>query len=177
MGGAFSFWGYPVKPPLSWDEQVDLLVSRGLIVADQTECARFLASTSMEPTAATSTRTSTPRSRAVNRPSYPACATSTGARIVYLRNRCAHHSRLWHHSVLDAGPTPNNVRNKAKRKFGQFESRSVLDVIASLDDMACRTKVADPLLPELFADYGRNSALWQGLAKPQSPRDHTYGEL
>lgn len=35
--------------------------------------------------------------------------------LVYLRNRCAHHSRLWHHSVLDAGPTPQNVRNKAKR--------------------------------------------------------------
>jgi len=30
--------------------------------------------------------------------------------LVYLRNRCAHHSRLWHHSVIDAGPTPNNVR-------------------------------------------------------------------
>lgn len=43
MGGAFLFWGYPVKPPLSWDEQVDLLVSRGLIVADQTECARAIA--------------------------------------------------------------------------------------------------------------------------------------
>ncbi|QTI89247.1 Abi family protein [Streptomyces sp. AgN23] len=50
--------------------------------------------------------------------------------LVYLRNRCPHHSRLWHHSVLDAGPTPNNVRNKAKRLAGQFESRSVLDASA-----------------------------------------------
>ena len=32
-----------MKPPLAWDEQVDLLVSRGLIVADQTECARAIA--------------------------------------------------------------------------------------------------------------------------------------
>ncbi len=111
-----------------------------------------------------------------------AVATSTGIAkagfayrvraMVYLRNRCAHHSRLWHHSVLDAGPTPNNVRHKAKRVAGQFEPRSVLDVIASLDDIACRTGVADPLLPRLVADYGRNSAFWQGLAKPQSPRDH-----
>lgn len=311
MGGAFLFWGYPVKPPLSWDEQVDLLVSRGLIVADQTECARFLASTNYyrfsgyaryfqqaphlgdnsfrpgstfdeiravydadealrttlvtpltrvelmlrshvakviadehgaygryldkdfyteiegrEPTVISCLRDINRskdrhilryRKAGVDRADYSklpvwsaveawsfgtlskvierggqgtlanAVATSTGIAkagfayrvraIVYLRNRCAHHSRLWHHSVLDAGPTPNNVRNKAKRKFGQFESRSVLDVIASLDDMACRTKVADPLLPELFAYYGRNSAFWQGLAKPQSPRDHTYGEL
>lgn len=35
--------------------------------------------------------------------------------LVYLRNRCAHQARLWHHSVIDAGPTPNNVRCKAKR--------------------------------------------------------------
>lgn len=41
--------------------------------------------------------------------------------LVYLRNRCAHHSRLWHHSVIDAGPTPNNVRVKAKKLAGQFE--------------------------------------------------------
>lgn len=113
-----------------------------------------------------------------------AVATSTGIAkagfayrvraIVYLRNRCAHHSRLWHHSVLDAGPTPNNVRKKAKRAAGQFEPRSVLDVIASLDDVACRTEVADPLLPELVADYGHHSAFWQGLAEPQSPRDHAH---
>ena len=62
--------------------------------------------------------------------------------LVYLRNRCANHSRLWHHSVIDAGPTPNNVRKKAKRIAGQFEPRSVLDVIASLDDMAARADVA-----------------------------------
>lgn len=92
--------------------------------------------------------------------------------LVYLRNRCAHHSRLWHHSVLDAGPTPNNVRNKAKRLAGQFESRSVLDVIASLDDMAVRGKVSDAAIPQLFHDHGSNSTFWEGLVAPQSPRDH-----
>lgn len=92
--------------------------------------------------------------------------------LVYLRNRCAHHSRLWHHSVIDAGPTPNNVRKKAKRLAGQFEPRSVVDVIASLDDMAARGEVADPLLPRLVAQNVRDSAFWQGLVRPQSPRDH-----
>lgn len=62
--------------------------------------------------------------------------------LVYLRNRCAHHSRLWHHSVIDAGPTPNNVRVKAKKLAGQFEPRSVLDVVASLDDIAVRGRTA-----------------------------------
>lgn len=111
-----------------------------------------------------------------------AVATSTGIAkagfayrvraLVYLRNRCAHHSRLWHHSVLDAGPTPNNVRKKAKREAGQFEPRSVLDIIASLDDMASRAEVADPLLPRLLVEHPRDSAFWQGLVRPQSPRDH-----
>lgn len=93
--------------------------------------------------------------------------------LVYLRNRCAHHSRLWHHSVIDAGPTPNNVRKKAKRLAGQFEHRSVVDVIASLDDMVARSSVADPLLPQLVDQHARESAFWQGLVRPQSPRDHS----
>ncbi len=92
--------------------------------------------------------------------------------LVYLRNRCAHHSRLWHHSVLDAGPTPNNVRSKAKRLAGQFEPRSVLDVVASLDDVAIRGKVADPVLPQVVEQYPRGGLFWEGLARPQSPRDH-----
>jgi abortive infection bacteriophage resistance protein len=92
--------------------------------------------------------------------------------LVYLRNRCAHHSRLWHHSVIDAGPTPNNVRAKAKRLAGQFEPRSVLDIVASLDDILVRSKTAEPVLPALALQHQREPAFWQGLAKPQNPRDH-----
>jgi hypothetical protein len=79
---------------------------------------------------------------------------------------------MWHHSVIDAGPTPNNVRAKAKRLAGQFEPRSVLDVIASLDDIVVRGKAADPALPDLVQQHDRNSTFWQGLAHPQNPRDH-----
>ncbi|MDN3311764.1 Abi family protein [Microbacterium oryzae] len=94
--------------------------------------------------------------------------------LVYLRNRCAHHSRLWNHSVLDAGPTPNNVRVKAKRVAGQFEPRSVLDVVASLDDIVTRAygAVAAPaVLPMLVAQHGAGSLVMKGLAAPISPRD------
>lgn len=92
--------------------------------------------------------------------------------LVYLRNRCAHHSRLWHHSVLDAGPTPHNVRNKAKREAGQFAPRSIVDVIASLDDMVVRGGVGARVLPKLAPEHARDSTFWQGLVMPQSPRDH-----
>lgn len=92
--------------------------------------------------------------------------------LVYLRNRCAHHSRLWHHSVIDAGPTPNNVRAKAKRLAGQFEPRSMLDVVASLDDVLVRSKAGEPVLSDLVEEHARDSAFWKGLARPQNPRDH-----
>lgn len=92
--------------------------------------------------------------------------------LVYLRNRCAHHNRLWHHSVLDAGPTPNNVRGRAKRLAGKFDHRSVIDVIASLDDIACRSRVSVLLLPKLVEQHPREVGFWEGLVQPQSPRDN-----
>lgn len=97
--------------------------------------------------------------------------------LVYLRNRCAHHSRIWHHSVVDAGPTPNNVRSKAKKIVGQFNPRSVIDVIASLDDMSVRGDTADSLLPWLIEAYGCDSGFLGGLATPQSARDHAIGSV
>lgn len=307
MGGASFFPGYRMKPSLSGDEQVALMVSRGLAVPDEVECARFLAATNYyrfsgyaryfqlaphlgdddfrqgttfdeiravydadealrtmlvvplarvelmlrshvarviadehgaygryleedfytevgdrEPTVESCLRDIERskdrhilryREAGVDRADYSelpvwsaveawsfgtlskaierggqgtladAVATSTGIAkagfayrvraFVYLRNRCAHHSRLWHHSVLDAGPTPQNVRNKAKRLAGQFEPRSIADIIASLDDMASRGGVGDRVLPRLVVEHARDSAFWQGLVKPQSPRDHT----
>lgn len=92
--------------------------------------------------------------------------------LVYLRNRCAHQSRLWHHSVIDAGPTPNNVRVKAKKVAGQFEPRAVLDVIASLDDLVVRGGGGPPILPQLVAAHKPHAAFWDGLLRPQNPRDH-----
>lgn len=92
--------------------------------------------------------------------------------LVYLRNRCAHHSRLWHHSMIDAGPTPRNVRQRAKRIAGQFEPRAVLDAVASLDDIVLRATGAEPVLPGLVNRYRGHQIFWAGLASPVSPRDH-----
>jgi abortive infection bacteriophage resistance protein len=92
--------------------------------------------------------------------------------LVYVRNRCAHHSRIWDHSIIDAGPTPNNVRKKAKRLAGQFEPRSALDVIASLDDLLARGEAGAALLPKLVEDYKHDDDIWKGLSHPKSPKDH-----
>ena len=92
--------------------------------------------------------------------------------LVYLRNRCAHHNRLWHHSVIDAGPTPNNVRAKAKRLAGQFEPRSVIDIVASLSDVLVRGNANRPTLPDLVGQHRQHEQFWEGLVRPVSPRDH-----
>ena len=92
--------------------------------------------------------------------------------LVYLRNRCAHHSRLWHHSIIDAGPTPNNVRAKAKRLVGQFGPRSVLDVVASLDDVLVRSGASEATLPDLVLDRTGGEDFWPGIATPRVPIDH-----
>jgi len=91
--------------------------------------------------------------------------------LVYLRNRCAHQARLWNHSVIDAGPTPNNVRNKAKRLAGQFEPRSILDVVASMDDILQRAGVVDPLMPWLVEHWKDTPHHWQGMTHPVNARD------
>ncbi|MGL5829643.1 MAG: Abi family protein [Angustibacter sp.] len=88
--------------------------------------------------------------------------------LVYLRNRCAHHSRLWHHSMIDAGATPNNLRGRAKRLAGQFSPQSVMDAIASLDDVSCRGGVAEPLLP-LLVERGRENASGRGSLTRSRP--------
>jgi abortive infection bacteriophage resistance protein len=93
--------------------------------------------------------------------------------LVYLRNRCAHHSRLWNHSVVDAGPTPNNVRARTKRTVGQFDHRSILDVLASLDDFTTRTRIAEPIVPRIVERHGVGSMFFRGLTRPQDPRDGT----
>jgi abortive infection bacteriophage resistance protein len=172
-----------VKPILTCAEQVDLLVERGLAVDDRRECTAFLAATNYYRFSGYARYfQEAPDLGGDPFRSGSAVATSTGIvkegfasrvkALVYLRNRSAHHSRLWHHSMIDAGPTPNNVRNKEKRVVGQFGPRSVIDIVASLDDVASRGQVADPLLPQLIKEYGRHHEFWEGLARPQTPRDH-----
>ena len=89
--------------------------------------------------------------------------------LVYLRNRCAHHGRLWNHSVIDAGSTPNNVRKKAKKKVGQFQPRSVMEAIASLDDLLARTGLRRGLLTDV-QEHRHLPDYWRGLLDPKPTR-------
>ena len=49
---------------------------------------------------------------------------------------------------------------------------SVLDVVASLDDVLVRGLTGSAVLPELVEEFGVGSVFWQGVADPQNPRDY-----
>lgn len=63
------------------------------------------------------------------------------------------------------------MRVKTKKLAGQFEPRSVLDIIASLDDIVVRGRAAGPVLPELVQQHDLTSRFWKGLGHPVHPRD------
>lgn len=91
--------------------------------------------------------------------------------LVYLRNRCAHHDRLWNHSVLDAGPTLNIDRKKTRKITGQFSARSIMDIVASLDGFTKSTTM-EPIAQEIAGTFKRNDLYWEGLLYPTPPTDH-----
>lgn len=91
--------------------------------------------------------------------------------LVYLRNRCAHHDRLWNHSVLDAGPTSGSDRKKTRGITGPFSSRSIMDIIASLDGFVRGTPM-EPVAQEIAETFKQNDIYWNGLLNPTLPTDH-----
>jgi hypothetical protein len=60
--------------------------------------------------------------------------------FVYLRNRCAHHSRLWNHSVIDAPSLPPQIKRRAKKRR-QYVNRSVYQVLVAIDYFLDRSKL------------------------------------
>lgn len=96
--------------------------------------------------------------------------TSQVKSFVYLRNRCAHHSRLWNHSVIDAPHVPNNVRNRAKKSHGQFGNRSIYVILVALDTFLGRAGVRQDLLLDVESLLARNEEFLSGIRNPASPK-------
>ena len=96
--------------------------------------------------------------------------TSQVKSFVYLRNRCAHHSRLWNHSVIDAPHVPNNVRNRAKKSHGQFGNRSIYVILVALDTFLSRAGLRQDLLLDVESLLSRNEKFLSGIRNPVSPK-------
>lgn len=89
--------------------------------------------------------------------------------FVYLRNRSAHHSRLWNHSVLDAPRLPNNLKSRAKRHHGQFDPRSVFTILVALDNMLTKAGASTTFLSDATPLIDANPVFREGITKPHPP--------
>lgn len=86
----------------------------------------------------------------------------------YLRNRAAHHSRLWHHSVLDAPRVPNNVSARAKRNHGKFDPRSVFLILVALDNFLNKAGAQSGFLETVHALLDEDPLFADGIYHPQA---------
>lgn len=96
--------------------------------------------------------------------------TSQVKSFVYLRNRCAHHARLWNHSVIDAPHVPNNVKIRAKKAHGQFGNRSIYVILVALDAFLSRAGLRQDLLLDVESLLLRDEAFLNGIKNPTPPK-------
>lgn len=103
----------------------------------------------------------------------PATLPSQVRPFVHLRNRVAHCSKLWNHSVLDAPAINRNIATRAKKRHRSFSDQSVYRILVALDHIGSRSGVTegwlerkvDPLL-------AASPLLAAGIATPRK-----YGEM
>lgn len=101
--------------------------------------------------------------------------TSQVKAFAYLRNRVAHYSRLWNHSVLDAPAVPNNVLNRAKRTYGQTSHRSVFTVLVALDNALEKSGIRTDFLDTVVGEPSMSKDFLAGIMAPVAPPRRELG--
>ncbi|RAX24137.1 MULTISPECIES: Abi family protein [unclassified Actinomyces] len=93
--------------------------------------------------------------------------------LVYLRNRIAHHARIWNHSVLDAPQLPKNIRGRAKRNYGNFEPRSIFTILVILDRLLTASGISATWLSgDIWPHLENNPLTARGFLAPSK-----YGQM
>lgn len=93
--------------------------------------------------------------------------------FVYLRNRCAHGSKLWNHSVLDVPGLMPRIERKTKKAYGDFSDHSVYKILVAIDDLAFKSGIEkDWLKRQINPLLEVNPLLSAGLKCPAR-----YGEF
>lgn len=93
--------------------------------------------------------------------------------FVYLRNRIAHHARLWNHSVLDAPKVMPNISRRAKKAHRPFDDRSIYKILVALDGVCTNSKLrANWLEEEIEPFLSEHPLLATGVATPRK-----YGHM
>lgn len=87
--------------------------------------------------------------------------------FVFLRNACAHYSRLWNTSTADQPSVRGKVKGKAKRDLkGQYDGNSVFATIVAMHDFLTRTGLDDGFLTSVLGLVEENETYRQGLIRP-----------
>ena len=86
--------------------------------------------------------------------------------FVYLRNRCAHHSRLWNHSVIDNPSLPKKVKIHAQKRR-EYENRSVYQVLVAVDYFLDRSKLQKKWLEAVVEPILLDERYSDGICAPQ----------
>lgn len=88
--------------------------------------------------------------------------------FVSLRNECAHHSRLWNDVAKNAPIVPNNISNRAKKRYGRFTPKSHFHVLAALDRYSPGRGPNDPTLLESVESLMMQDRVFaQGILDPK----------
>lgn len=86
--------------------------------------------------------------------------------FVYLRNRCAHHARLWNHSVTDAPSLPKKVKIHAQKRR-QYKNRSVYQVLVAMDYFLDRSELQKKWLEAVVEPILVDKRYLDGICDPR----------
>lgn len=98
--------------------------------------------------------------------------------FVYLRNRVAHSSRLWNHSVLDVPGLLPNTSRRAKRNHRQFDDHSIYKIFVALEYVARGVNLDDDWLSRVVDPIlDHNRLLAAGICTPKKFGQMSTGVL
>ncbi len=88
--------------------------------------------------------------------------------FTFVRNKCAHSSRLWNCYVLDQPAVPDGVRRRAEKMAKtSYDNNSVLSVIVALDNFLYRAEIREGLLDEFLDTVAGSPIFRDGIASPR----------
>lgn len=88
--------------------------------------------------------------------------------LVYLRNRIAHHARLWNHIVTNSPGMAPNIRRRMQQNRGAYAPQSVYEVCVVLSMLAEGLGVVDAgYLDRIDESLKSHDELNMGLRHPK----------
>ena len=88
--------------------------------------------------------------------------------FTFIRNKCAHSSRLWNCFVVDPPRVPEGVKRRAERLNGSYAGNSVFAVIVALDYFLFTTKLREGFLNEYLQLASTSELFSQGISHPRA---------